>query len=65
MAFLEIAAAALGKGIADEWHRIRKERRSLVQLPPDSSGDSEPPSQGSAVLDLEGGRLKEIGYLRR
>jgi hypothetical protein len=28
----------------------------------DSSGNSEPPSEGRSVLDLEGGAIKEIGY---
>jgi hypothetical protein len=61
MAFLEIAAAALGRGIASEWMR----RRSLSKLPTKSAGNSEPPDQRSLVPRFQSRPLKEIGYDRR
>lgn len=64
MAFLEIAAAAFGKGIADELRR-RWKKRSLVQLPPDSGGDSQPTSERRLIAHPQSGVVKKIGYSRR
>jgi hypothetical protein len=64
MAFLEIAAAALGRGIASEWMRIRRER-SLVKLPSNGGGNGQPSSQRRDGAGALGNPVKLIGHERR